>query len=93
MINKAKIMQGLECCSKRKDGDDCDNCPYFSGCATEYGSFTELASQALMLIEEQTRILKLYSKTDGYLYAHGWDWTTFPEWKEQSVIEDIDWME
>jgi len=93
MISKAKIMQGLKCCSRRKDGDGCDSCPYFSGCATEYGSFTELATQALMLIEEQTRILKLYSKADGYLATHHWDWTTFPEWKEKSIIEDIDWMD
>ncbi len=93
MINKKKIMEGLECCSMRKDGDGCDTCPYYSGCITEYGSFTELAAQARMLIEEQTRILKLYSKTDGYLAAHGWDFSQYPEWREKSIVEDIDWIE
>ena len=32
-LNKAKIMEGLECCSKRKDGDGCDTCPYYKDVA------------------------------------------------------------
>lgn len=91
MLKKAKILEGLECCSRRKDGDGCDKCPYQSGCHTEYGSFTELAYEAKELINEMTRILRLYSRTDTYLAMHGWDWSKYPEWKEKSSIEDIDW--
>lgn len=49
-----KVIQGLECCSRSKDKDICDQCPYFSSCGTEYGSFSELAYDALELIRDVT---------------------------------------
>ncbi len=36
-----------------------------------YSSVVEL----LTLLKEQERIIKLYQKADGFLSAHGWDWT------------------
>ena len=50
-----KVLEGLECCARRKDTDVdyCDKCPYFSGCSTEFGAFAELASDALALLKAQ----------------------------------------
>jgi hypothetical protein len=54
------IMWALECCSHKKDSDECDNCSYFSGCAvTESGAFTELAYDALALIRKYDDALRL----------------------------------
>ena len=88
-----KILEGLEQCSKRKGTDTCSNCPYFSGCNTEYGSFTQLATEAKAALEEMNRIIKLYAKCEGYLAVHGWDWTKFDEYRGSSSIEDADWYE
>lgn len=50
------VMWALECCSHKKDFDECDNCSYFSGCAvTESGAFTELAHDVLKLILRRLR--------------------------------------
>jgi len=50
-----KVLEGLECCARRKDTDVdyCNKCPYFSGCSTEFGAFAELASDALALLKAQ----------------------------------------
>lgn len=54
MANKLeKVIKGLECCAFSKRGDKCEQCPYFSGCETEYGAFVELAHDALALLKAQ----------------------------------------
>lgn len=42
-----------------------------------YSSVVEL----LAVLKEQERIIKLYQKADGFLFAHGWDWTKVEGWK------------
>lgn len=54
------ILWALECCSYKKDSDECDNCSYFSGCAvTESSAFTELAHDVLELLKEYDDALRL----------------------------------
>ena len=60
MVDKEKVIKGLECCAFSKRGDKCEQCPYFSGCETEYGAFVELAHDALALLKAQEpRLLTL----------------------------------
>jgi hypothetical protein len=54
------ILLALECCSHKKDNEECDNCSYFSGCAvSESGAFTELAHDALELLRKYGDALRL----------------------------------
>ena len=53
MADREKVIKGLECCAFSKRGDKCEQCPYFSGCETEYGAFVELAYDALALLKAQ----------------------------------------
>lgn len=53
MVDREKVIKGLECCAFSKRGDKCEQCPYFSGCETEYGAFVELAHDALALLKAQ----------------------------------------
>ena len=53
------IMWALECCSHKKDSEECDNCSYFSGCAvSESSAFTKLAHDALELLKEYDDALR-----------------------------------
>lgn len=72
-----EIMWALECCSHKKDSDECDNCSYFSGCAvTESGAFTELAHDALKLLGEYDDALRLmvyqYCTLEKGQFVNGW---------------------
>ena len=58
----SKIKEGLECCAHRKDFDACGKCPYFSGCETQYGSFAELARDALSVIQLYETQLEEYNR-------------------------------
>jgi hypothetical protein len=54
MINREKVIKGLECCSAMS-GEECRKCPYHDEC---YGTdlpygMPHLASDALQLLEEQ----------------------------------------
>jgi hypothetical protein len=71
------IMCALECCSHKKDSDECDNCLYFSGCAvSESGAFTELAHDALALIRKYDDALRLmvyqYCTVEKGTFENGW---------------------
>ena len=45
----------------------------------------EDAEQILALLKERERIIKLYQKADGFLYAHSWDWTKVEGWVENDA--------
>lgn len=53
MADREKVIAGLECCSRSKLMDKCHECPYFSSCGTEGGSFAEIAHDALALLKAQ----------------------------------------
>lgn len=60
MVDREKVIKGLECCAFNKQGNKCEQCPYFSGCETEYGAFVELAHDALALLKAQEpRVMKV----------------------------------
>jgi hypothetical protein len=57
---REKVIKGLECCAFSNRADKCEQCPYFSGCETEYGAFVELARDALDLLKAQeARVMTL----------------------------------
>lgn len=61
-VRKSRVKEGLECCAHRKDFDACNECPYFSGCETEYGAFAQLASDALNMIQAYEAELNQYAQ-------------------------------
>lgn len=59
MDKREKVIEGLECCSVSKLHDRCSQCPYCSSCGTEYGSFAEIAHDALALLKAQEPVRRL----------------------------------
>lgn len=51
MIDRNKVVEGLECCARSKSLDKCDQCPYFFDCLGEAGACARIASEALELIK------------------------------------------
>ncbi len=74
---KEKVIKGLECCAYSKNGDKCEQCPYFSGCETEYGAFVELAHDALKLLVSQD---EMYT---NFVIS----------WLREIYLNNIDWDE
>ena len=65
MANREKIIRGLGCCSHSKLTDKCNECPYFSSCGTESGSFAEIAHDALALLMPRILTLEELMGFDG----------------------------
>lgn len=76
MYDLEKVIKGLECCEEFNKLS-CDKCPYdYNGRGDGKSECTaELATDALALLTEQERIIKLYEKAEPFLHSHGWDWT------------------
>lgn len=59
MIDRDKVIKGLERCSKH-DGSECPQCPYFNGECTD-----DLMADALSLLKEQSELLRKLQKRQG----------------------------
>ena len=46
-------------------------------------NFLRTIDDAIDLLKEQERIIKLYEKADPFLHSHGWDWTQVEGWVKQ----------
>lgn len=70
---RAKVMHGLECCSAL--GKSCrKNCPYGEECfETDGEGITHLCSDALELIKEQQKEIKLLRENAYYLVNGEWE--------------------
>jgi len=81
MPDREKVIKGLEVCVDRDPGKyTCDQCPYEND-----GNDCEihLTHDAIDLLKEQERIIKLYEKAESFLHSHGWDWTQVEGWVEK----------
>ena len=72
MDDRKKVIAGLECCSHSKLTDRCNECPYFSSCGTEGGSFAEIAHDALALLKKQEpRVIGRWKQHKGDFVTPG----------------------
>ena len=85
MIDREKVIKGLECCSfawNIHEPPDCRNCPYadekFGTCQIPD---THLIDDAIALLKadqaeliRQRDIISKYRKADEFLALHGWEW-------------------
>lgn len=81
MIDREKVIKGLECCSEL--GGNCTDCPYGSYGVDSEGLECEnkLADDTLELLRaDQTELIRQrdiiakYHKADEFLAMHGWEW-------------------
>lgn len=45
------------------------------------------AEKILLCLQEMHRVMKLQNKADGYLAAHGWDWSKYDTWRPESEVD------
>lgn len=65
MADREKVIAGLKCCSCSKLMDKCNECPYFSSCGTEGGSFVEIAHDAIALLKAQEPRVMMLEEVDA----------------------------
>ena len=86
-----KVIKGLETCIPMKyetsEEKECrhEQCPYGrENYKPMNGCFWDLMSDALATLKEQEKIIKLYQKADGFLFAHGWKWENYIDTQEEA---------
>lgn len=71
MIDREKVIRGLECRSNNAIGRDCENCPYGIQMARRWGcDFLKLAYDALALLKEQDAAKKCCPDCEYYFACH-----------------------
>lgn len=75
MIDRKKVIKGLECCTSAGFTPECENCPYCDNpddgtCV----SLHKMLSDALTLLKEDMTIISQYHRADAFLATHGWRW-------------------
>ena len=60
MIEREKVMRGLECCMRENNTNMCGDCPYHDSSETRFGCMRSAMRDALALLREQEpRVLTL----------------------------------
>lgn len=87
MIDKGKVIQGLECCARSKFFDKCDECSYFSDCLGEAGTCARIASEALELIKAQEPRLIVKEDFDNHQLVDEYGY--MPVWREEKETREL----
>ena len=75
MIDREKVIDGLDRCNHYNDNNHCDGCSYRKPNGILSWCIDDLMVDALALLKEQSNIIEKYHKADSFLFTHGWRWT------------------
>ena len=84
MIDKEKVLTGLECCSM--NGNGCRQCPYNKECDVmpDFGN-AQLCSDALELLKEQSQWISVEDRMPPELHSMWFPLYGTPKWRNNAM--------
>lgn len=96
MIEREKVMRGLECCMRENNTNMCGDCPYHDSSETRFGCMRSAMRDALALLKEQELEIKGLRKLVEWAVECDFGYDNLGDWwvdRFKSEIEGMSYTE